>query len=71
MRYLLLCRSPAELDVIYRTGWLPYHKIMKAIEMREAAYVLAGNVQLNESYLELAEKPKTVAVQLVSVIRRQ
>ena len=55
----------------YRTGWLLDHKVTKALEMREVAYLLSGNVQLNESYLELAEKPKTVAVQLVSVIRRQ
>lgn len=55
----------------YRTGWLLDHKVTKAIEMREVAYLLSGNVQLSESYLELAEKPKTVAVQLVSVIRRQ
>jgi transposase-like protein len=39
------------LGVSYRTGWLLHHKIMKAMALRDDAYVLCGKVQLDDAYL--------------------
>lgn len=39
------------LGVSYRTGWLLHHKIMKAMALRDHAYVLCGKVQLDDAYL--------------------
>ena len=45
MNHLPLFKLPAGYSVKQSTGWLLHHMIMKAMEMREAAYVPAGNVQ--------------------------
>ena len=39
-----------EVDVSYKTAWLMLHKIRKAMANRDAAYQLAGIVELDESY---------------------
>ena len=39
------------LGVSYRTGWLLHHKIMKAMALRDDAYVLCRKVPLGDVYL--------------------
>lgn len=40
-----------ELGVSYPTAWLIHHKLMQAMVEREAGYVLAGTVQVDDAYL--------------------
>jgi hypothetical protein len=40
-----------QLGVSYPTAWLMDHKLMQAMAEREASYVLAGNVQVDDAYL--------------------
>lgn len=39
------------LGVSYPTAWLIHHKLMQAMAEREARYVLAGQVQVDDAYL--------------------
>lgn len=39
------------LGVSYPTAWLIHHKLMQAMAEREAGYVLAGQVQVDDAYL--------------------
>lgn len=39
------------LGVSYPTAWLIHHKLMQAMVEREARYVLAGQVQVDDAYL--------------------
>lgn len=39
------------LGVSYPTAWLIHHKLMQAMAMREARYVLDGQVQVDDAYL--------------------
>lgn len=40
-----------QLGVSYPTAWLVHHKLMQAMAMREARYVLDGQVQVDDAYL--------------------
>ena len=50
---LALKRHPG---VSYPTAWLIQHKLMRAMEEREARHVLGGQVQVNDAYLA-GERP--------------
>jgi hypothetical protein len=39
------------LGVSYPTAWLIHHKVMQAVAERDARYVLAGQVQVDDAYL--------------------
>ena len=39
------------LGVSYPTAWLIHHKVMQAMAERDARYVLAGQVQVDDAYL--------------------
>ncbi|SER57686.1 hypothetical protein SAMN04244573_03882, partial [Azotobacter beijerinckii] len=39
------------LGVSYPTAWLIQHKLMQAMTLREACYVLEGRVQVDDAYL--------------------
>ena len=43
-------RLKGELDVCYTTAWTMLHKIRKAMGERDAAYQLAGLVEVDDSY---------------------
>lgn len=67
-----------ELGVSYPTAWLLHHKLMQAMAERDAGYLLAGDVQVDDAYLggELAggkpgrgsqnKQPFVAAVSLVT-----
>ncbi len=40
-----------QLGVNYRTAWLLHHKVMQAMQERDAAYTLNGIVQVDDAYL--------------------
>ena len=40
-----------QLGVNYRTAWLLHHKVMQAMQERDAAYMLNGTVQVDDAYL--------------------
>jgi transposase-like protein len=43
-------RLSEELEVTYKTAWLMLHKIRQAMRNRDAAYSLAGIVELDDAY---------------------